>query len=145
MMNGTDIKKILDEKGVFVSTTSGVSMMPMLRDRRDTIVIKPCLEKPKKRDVVLYLRDDGYVLHRIIGEREDGYVIRGDNCMAKEFGITDDVILGKLCEFYRGERRVDMSKLSYRAYSRAILWLNPIITLAKRVKHKLFPKRSSVK
>ncbi|MBQ4091608.1 MAG: S24/S26 family peptidase [Clostridia bacterium] len=140
MMN-TDIKSILEEKGVFVSTTSGVSMMPMLRDRRDTIVIKPCTERPRKRDVVLYLRDDGYVLHRIIGERADGFVIRGDNCVAKEFGITEDMIIGRLCEFYRDEERVDMSRLSYRAYSAAICWLNPILTLLHRIKCKLCASR----
>lgn len=41
MKNRTGIQEILEEKGIFISTTVGVSMFPMLRNRRDTIVIEP--------------------------------------------------------------------------------------------------------
>ena len=34
------IEEIINEEGFFMSTTSGVSMYPMLRDRKDTIVIQ---------------------------------------------------------------------------------------------------------
>ena len=35
------IEEVFEKEGVFVSTTAGVSMYPMLRHRRDTIVIRP--------------------------------------------------------------------------------------------------------
>ena len=62
------IEDALNEKGVYVSTTSGVSMYPMLRNRRDTIIVKPPTAPLKKYDVPLYRRGDDYVLHRIIGK-----------------------------------------------------------------------------
>ena len=57
---------------MYVSTTSGVSMYPMLRNRRDTIIVKPPTAPLKKYDVPLYRRGDDYVLHRIIGKMIGG-------------------------------------------------------------------------
>ena len=79
------IEDALNEKGVYVSTTSGVSMYPMLRNRRDTIIVKPPTAPLKKYDVPLYRREDDYVLHRIIGKDDRGYIICGDNCINKEY------------------------------------------------------------
>ena len=135
-MTQTNIKEILDNNGVFVSTTSGVSMMPMLRDRRDTIIVKPATERLKKYDVALYRRGDSYVLHRVIKVLPDSYIIRGDNCIAKEYGITDAKILGKLTGFMRGEKEVNMNGAPYKLYSRLICALHPIISLKLKLKAK---------
>lgn len=129
-----DIEKILLEKGVFVSTTSGVSMMPMLRNRRDTIVVSPVNGRLKKYDVALYKRPDGYVLHRVIKVLPDSYIIRGDNCICKEYGIKDSDVLGVLTEFYRGDKHIDMNKPLYKAYSVLICWAHPFVVLSQRVK-----------
>ncbi|MBE6583834.1 MAG: hypothetical protein E7649_02455 [Ruminococcaceae bacterium] len=142
MSDIANIEKILGEQGVYVSTTSGVSMVPMLRDRRDTIVIKPAKERLKKYDVALYRRGDSYVLHRVIKVLPDSYVIRGDNCIKKEFGITDADILGKLVEFYRKDKRVDMNKLSYRAYCVMICAAHPFVSLKLRLKFLFARKRA---
>ena len=40
MNNMKEIEQVLETEGVFVSTTVGTSMYPMLRNRRDTIVVK---------------------------------------------------------------------------------------------------------
>lgn len=122
MNSSTNIENILKDKGVFVSTTVGVSMYPMLRNRNDTIVIKPVTERLKKYDVPLYKRGDAYVLHRIIKVTPDGYVICGDNCMNKEYHVTDGDIIGVLSGFFRGNKEVDMSGLSYKAYCR--IWVS---------------------
>ena len=69
------IEDVLREKGLYVSTTAGVSMYPMLRDRRDTIMIRPAEGRLKKYDVPLYRRGKAYVLHRIVKVLPDSYVI----------------------------------------------------------------------
>lgn len=112
------IEDILKEKGVYVSTTVGVSMYPMLRNRRDTIVIRPYTGRLKKYDVPLYKRGDKYILHRIVKVLPEGYVICGDNCLRREYGITDNQILGVLTEFYRDGRHIDIENLWYRVYVR---------------------------
>lgn len=118
MNNLRRIEDILEEEGVFVSTTVGVSMYPMLRNRRDTIIVRPYEGRLKKYDVPLYKKADKYVLHRIIEVRPDSYVICGDNCTQKEYGITDEQILGVLTGFYRGSKQVNMDGWRYKLYAR---------------------------
>ena len=115
------IEDQLIEQGYHVSTTVGMSMYPMLRDRRDRIVVIPVGEKTlKKYDLPLYKRPDGKcVLHRIIGVRKDHYVIRGDNTYVREY-VPKDWILGYVSEFYRKGRHVLASSRGHRAY--AALW-----------------------
>ena len=134
MTDRVNIEKILAEKKIFVSTTSGVSMMPMLRNRRDTIIVEPTEERLEKYDVALYRRGDSYVLHRVIKVLPDSYVIRGDNCIAKEYGITDADILGKLTSFYRKDKKIDMTKRPYRAYCVFICAVHPFVALGLRIK-----------
>lgn len=118
MSNKRQIEDVLKEEGLFVSTTVGVSMYPMLRNRRDTIIVKPYEGRLKKYDVPLYKRGDNYILHRIIEVHPESYVICGDNCMQKEYGITDEQILGVLTGFYRGNKQINMDGLGYRLYVR---------------------------
>ena len=136
MIDVSTIEKTLLDEGVFVSTTSGVSMYPMLRDRRDTIIVTKCESRLKKYDVALYKRGDSYVLHRVIKVLPDSYIIRGDNCIAKEYGITDAHVLGKLTGFMRGEKEVNMNGALYKLYSRLICAIHPIISLKLKLKAK---------
>lgn len=142
------IEQILKQEGVFVSTTSGVSMEPLFRHRRDTIIIRPVTGRLKKYDVPLYRRGKDYVLHRIIKVLPDSYVILGDNCVAKEHGITDDQIVGVLTEFYRKDKHVTVNNFWYRLYAR--LWCasyplrmtyRRVRGFAGRVYRKIFPKQ----
>ena len=61
-------------------------------------MVKKAIGRLKKYDVPLYKKGDSYVLHRVMEVLPDSYIIRGDNCDQKEYGITDDQILGmELC------------------------------------------------
>lgn len=120
------IEQIIASNGIFVSTTVGTSMYPMLRDRRDTVIVTPCQGRLKKYDVPLYRRGGEYVMHRIIKVLPDSYVIRGDNCMLNEYGITDDDIIGVLSGFYRGKKQIRMDGPGYMIYSRVCVALHPV-------------------
>ena len=110
------IEEGLKKNGYHASTTSGYSMYPLLRDRRDNIVVRPCSGRLKKYDVPLYKRGNEYVLHRIIKVLPDGYVICGDNCINKEYNIKDENILGVLTEVYRNNKKINMDGLPYKIY-----------------------------
>lgn len=129
-----NIEEVLEKEGVYVSTTVGVSMYPMLRDRKDTIIVSPCKGRLKKYDVPLYKRGNAYVLHRIIEVKKDSYVIRGDNCMQKEYDITDEKILGVLTGFYRDDKEVNMNGLAYKCYARIWHAIFPLRYFVWRVK-----------
>ena len=144
-----NIEQQLRDGGVYVSTTVGYSMRPMLRNRRDRIVVvAKGEERLKKWDLPLYRYPDGrYVLHRIIDVKDGYYIIRGDNTFVKE-KIPEEWILGYVSEFYRGEKHIFSNQKSYRFY--AALWqrlyflrmpLHKARCLASRIKHKLFSKK----
>ena len=134
MNSKPQIEDVLREEGMFVSTTVGVSMLPMLRNRKDTIIVTPYEGRLKKYDVPLYKRGSAYILHRIIEVRSDSYVICGDNCIEKEYGITDEQILGVLTGFYRGDKKVNMDGLGYKLYVRVWSFLYPVRKLYAQIK-----------
>jgi len=120
------IEEVLKEDGVFVSTTAGMSMYPMLRNRRDTIIVKPYEGRLKKYDIPLYKRNGTYILHRIVKVLPESYVICGDNCEQREYDISDEQILGVLKGFYREDKEVDMQGWKYRLYARFWCSIFPI-------------------
>lgn len=132
MNKGIRIEDVLEREGVYICTTSGVSMYPMLRDRRDKVVIRPQTGRLKKYDVPLYRRDGQYVLHRVIRVLPGGgYNIRGDNCIGVEKAIPETAVIGVLDGFWRDGREIRMDSAGYRAYSRLWVALHPIVCLCK--------------
>lgn len=110
------IEDVLLQKGVYIGPTVGVSMLPMLKNRRDTIVVKPKTERLKRLDVALYKRDDAYVLHRVIEPIDGGYLIRGDNTYSDEI-VPEETVFGVLTEFFRKDVHYDCTDPKYLKYA----------------------------
>ena len=110
------IEDVLKEKGVYIGPTVGMSMLPMLKNRRDTIVVKPKTERLKRLDVALYKRGDAYVLHRVLRVVDGGYIIRGDNCYADE-NVPEDAVIGVLTEFFRKNKHIVCTDEKYIRYA----------------------------
>lgn len=149
MNNEVHIEDILASEGVYVSTTVGMSMYPMLKNRRDTIVVRPLEkgERLKKFDIPLYRRGEKYILHRIIKVLPDGYNILGDNCGNIEKNIPDSAVIGVLREYYRADKKKSLDSFGYKLYARVWYLLMPIRLLyrktrafAGRAYRKLFRK-----
>ncbi len=64
-------------------------------------------------------------------------MILGDNCIAKEYGIRDEDILGVLTSFQHNGHTVSVSDWRYRLYSRGWVFFQPVRIFYKRVKGKL--------
>ena len=110
------IEDVLREKGVYIGPTVGVSMLPMLKERRDTIVVRPKTERLNRLDVALYKRGDTYILHRVLEQTETGYIIRGDNCYTDEI-VPEDAVIGVLTEFFQADKHVLCTDAEYIAYA----------------------------
>jgi len=121
-MNGEHctIEQMLAEYGVYAGPVKGVSMEPLLREQRDIVVIKRARGRLRENDVPLYRQGDRYVLHRIIKVLPDSYVIRGDNCIRKERGITDADIVGVLTEYSRKGKHCSVSDPDYLRYVKRV-------------------------
>ena len=106
----------------------GISMLPMLRQGKDSIVLSPLPQQLKKYDIPLYQRADGsYVLHRIVEVGETCTMI-GDNQFVEEKGVTHDQLIGVVTAFYRGEKLYKITDLSYKVY--CCLWCK-----SRRIRH----------
>ena len=116
----------------------GISMLPLLREGRDSVILSPKPEHLEKYDIPLYQRESGgYVLHRIVGERDGAYVLVGDNQYAKEYGIKDEQIIAVVSAIRRGGRLFDVKHPLYLTY--VYLWcaIRPARHLLARVKGKI--------
>ena len=128
----------LAQHGRLIYTNCGDSMMPLIRQDRDLLIIEPVHGRLKRFDVPLYRRDSGqYVLHRILKVRAKDYVICGDNRWQKEYGITDRHIIGVLTGIVRDGRTVSVTDPRYRLYVAVWCGLFPVRALALRVIRKL--------
>lgn len=143
-MSKESISRILTEikeSGSAKIHTKGVSMLPLLKEKRDISVLTP-IEKPlAPGDVVLYIRrecEEKLVLHRIVRISSDGFLIRGDNTFSDEKVKREDII-ALLGGFFRKGRYVDCQKsFFYRLYSSAWTAIYPIrkffrITVRRRL------------
>ena len=110
-------EELLHKDGKLVYRTRGVSMLPMLHENRDLVIIRVPSSRLKKHDVALYRRGTDYVLHRVIGVEEGGYRILGDNTYNVERVAESDVI-GVLTEFVRRGRTIPVTDRRYLAYVR---------------------------
>lgn len=118
MNNALSFEDYLAEHDSLTYTNVGVSMLPLLRQGKDLFTVRrKGPERCKVGDVALYRRGDQYVLHRVVQVREKDYVILGDNCVAREYGITDEDILGVMTGFVRGGKEFAVSDAGYRLYS----------------------------
>lgn len=96
----------------------GISMLPMLRQGIDSVILSPLPEKLKKYDLPLYQRDDGkYILHRII-EAGQTYTCMGDNQFVSEPGVRRDQMIALVTAFTRGQKEHSVKELPYQLYCR---------------------------
>lgn len=121
---------LLERDGKFVYKTRGVSMLPMLHENRDLVVIERPTGRLKPGDVAMYRRGPQYVLHRVLEVRPHDYVIRGDNTYVLETGITDDDVIGVLTSFVRKGRPVSVSDKGYLRYVRFWQAIYPVRRVA---------------
>ena len=104
----------------------GVSMLPMLRQEIDSVVLSAVPEKLQKYDLPLYQRDDGkYILHRIV-EAGETYTCIGDNQFVAETGIRHDQMIALITGFYRGETYHSVEEPGYRLYCRFWHYSRPV-------------------
>ncbi len=146
-------EEVLARDGKLIYTGVGTSMLPMLRQRRDLLIIERPGRTLRKYDVPLYRRDSGkYVLHRVLKVRRDGYVLCGDNQWRREYGITDRQIIGVLTAFVRDGKEIPVTDRRYRLYVHLwcdLFWLRAAVlwclAVPGRIRRKIrrAPARSS--
>lgn len=132
-------EELLERDGQFAFRNKGVSMLPLLREGRDVFILrKKGMDRCRSGDVVLYKRPPGkYVLHRVIAVREKDYVILGDNCIVKEYGITDEDIMAVMTGFVRNGKEHTTEETGYRLYTFGILHTIPFRVFLRKCMNRI--------
>lgn len=100
----------------------GTSMLPMLRQGRDGVVLSTPPSALKKYDIPLYQRDDGhYILHRVV-KAGDTYTCIGDHQFEEEPGVRPDQIIAVVKTFTRDGREISVENVPYQVYCRLWHW-----------------------
>ena len=129
-------EKLAADQSVQLSPV-GISMLPMLRQGRDCVILKPVSGRLKIYDIPLYQRDDGhYVLHRIVKAGES-YTCIGDNQFSVETGVRQDQLIAVVAGFTRDGKQCRLDALSYRIYCRFWHYSRPVRWLYRGIKRRL--------
>lgn len=123
---------LISAAGSVVIEPRGVSMLPFLKEGRDSVRLVKPNRAPEKYDIVLYRVRNEYVLHRIIGFDGDNYIICGDNCRGWERGHGREDIIAVVDMIYRNGKPEKPHCFKNRIYER--LWCS---SLLKRIVMKL--------
>ena len=142
-----NIEQVLAQNGESISSSAGMSMYPMLRHRRDMIVVETVKRPLKKHDVPVYrLKSGKIVMHRILKVTPECYIIRGDNLFFKEY-VKPEQVIGVLKAFYRDGKHYDCAtSRKYHAYIVWIrlsyplryVWVKGIRPILSKIKHTIF-------
>lgn len=123
------IKEKLQNGGTVQIPITGTSMNPLLYWGRDSVELIKC-ENPQKYDIVFYRRDNGqFVLHRIVGKNDKGFILCGDNQVKKEYGITENHIIAVVKSITRKGKTFTVDKVSYKLYVKLWTLILPIRNL----------------
>ena len=110
----------------------GVSMLPMLRQGIDSVVLSPLPPVLHKYDLPLYRYPNGkYVLHRIVRVREGEYLCLGDNTYHFET-VKQENMIAVVTAFRRKDREIPVTHPGYRLYCRVWCGIFPLRRFIKR-------------
>lgn len=113
------IEEILNGGGEFQMYPRGISMLPLIVQERDSVVLKKRSGPPaRKWDIAFYRRENGqFVLHRVMKVCQDGtYVMCGDNQISFEKNVLPEQIIGYVDQLYRKGKKVSFRSLRYKVY-----------------------------
>lgn len=108
----------LESGGTVKFKPYGTSMLPLLRQGKDEVLLKKADRKLKKYDIVFYRRAGGQlVLHRLVKISNRQYIFRGDHQFQYEYGITDDNVIGIAHSIFRNGREIKSGSLEFALWA----------------------------
>ena len=110
----------------------GTSMLPMLRQGIDSVILSPITNRLRKYDLPLYQRKNGqYVLHRIV-DTQGNYTCVGDNQFDLETGIAHSQMIAVVTAFTRGGKKHSVKEPGYWLYCRFWHYSRPVRSFWRR-------------
>lgn len=136
----TTITEELKAGKTVVYYTVGISMRPLLVERKTHVIMEP-LTAAKDKDILLYIRKNGdNVLHRLIKQDAEHYYMRGDNTVGLE-KISKSQAVGVVSGIYgspvakTADKYIDVeTDEAYKAYVKKMMRTYPLRFVRIRLK-----------
>ncbi len=144
------MQSVLSRGASFRFQAKGQSMSPFIRHGDIITVTKVENNTVRVGDVVALLNpaNNATIVHRIINVRDDGILLKGDNCTTADGVFSSDTILGMVTKVERGNKRVKFclgpAKKSIALVS-ANGSLNTVLPLLRTFKKILFLQKQNAK
>ena len=135
------LQDVLATGASFQFRAKGFSMTPFIKDG-DLITVSPTLKvKPSIGKIVAFILPETtlLVVHRVVAQHGDDFIIRGDNISGLPDGlIPAQSILGVITRIQRGHRCINFG-LGLERYLLALLsrsnLLTPILNIPRNIKN----------
>lgn len=122
---------IMNECGSVDLPVQGKSMRPFLKAGRDSVQLVKPDGQFKKGDIVVYRRNDKYLLHRIVAVGTETVSIAGDNEFQPETGIDRGRIVAVVSKVRRDGKVIDKNDIIWKFYSKVYINMCVRKTLVK--------------
>lgn len=104
------VSNVARDSGEVCLKVHGVSMLPAVWPE-DVVTVRPSnFAELRRGEIVLFRRDDGLTLHRIIQIAADHVITRGDTLLCDDRPVRDVEIVGKLVSIDRRGRQVGLGR-----------------------------------
>lgn len=132
----------IESGGEVKFSPKGVSMLPLIKEGRDSVILKKPPEKLKKYDVALYRRENGdFVLHRVVAVNGGSYTMCGDNQYYREKNVPKDAVLAIMTGLYQNGKYISVTDKEYLSYSKKQVMRQYARYIYYSIKRKLLKKR----
>jgi hypothetical protein len=128
-----ELARLLKEEKEVRFTPSGNSMRPFIEGEKDSVVLSPLNNPPRKGDILLarvqVVDRKTFVLHRVLrieeNEQETIFVLQGDgNLQGEEQCAKEDIIgIVKRIEYPSGKRKICSSAFLWQKMFPCRKWL----------------------
>ena len=117
------IREVVESGGEFELYPRGTSMMPLIKEGRDSVMLVAPPEEICIGEIAFYKRDCGkFVLHRVVGIKDGLYTMCGDNQTWLEEGIRRDQIIAVVCSMKLDGKRITTDDAKYQKWLKR--WMN---------------------
>jgi hypothetical protein len=103
----TLLREVLDKGVPFRFRAAGFSMSPFIRNG-DVLTVSPLPGRARLGDVVAFVKQEtgGLAIHRVVGTRAGGCIIRGDNSFRDDGFVPEANILGCITKVERSGKKI---------------------------------------
>ena len=117
------IREVIESGGEFELYPRGRSMLPLIHEGRDSVMLVAPQTELRSGDIAFYKRDDGrFVLHRVMSVQNGTYTMCGDNQTWLEEGIRRDQIIAVVSSMKLDGKKVTPDDEKYQKWLKK--WMN---------------------